>query len=120
MCSFRPPVLCEPLAARESSSLVLSANEHRIKDAHGAGKPATMPANSYDFGPEYDQIKPTARRFGVSKSIIQQLVSAGKIESFLLRRHSDSRNGVRLIRQSSVRAFFEKQAAEYAKAKAAG
>jgi hypothetical protein len=79
-----------------------------------------MPANSYDFGPEYDQIKPTARRFGVSKSIIQQLVSAGKIESFLLRRHSDSRNGVRLIRQSSVRAFFEKQAAEYAKAKAAG
>jgi hypothetical protein len=73
-----------------------------------------------DFVPEWDQILGTAKRFGVSRSTIQGLLTAGKIESFLLRRDAHSRQGTRLIRQSSVREFYEKQAAEYAKAKAAG
>jgi hypothetical protein len=79
-----------------------------------------MPVNANDFDPEFLQPKPAAKHFGVSKSVIQQLITDGKVESFLLRRHADSRNGVRLVKISSVRAYFEKQAAEYAKAKAAG
>jgi|SRR5271166_1735847 len=77
--------------------------------------------NFEDFSPEYLRPKPTARMFGVSDSYIYEGIAAGKFESFLLREKPTSKMGIRLVKISSVRAYFEAEAAKYAKeTKAAG
>jgi len=79
-----------------------------------------MPAITNDFGPEYGQLRQVAKSFGVSRSVMQNLVHEEKVQSFLLRRSPHSKQGVRLIKISSVRAYFEAEAAKYAKQKATG